>query len=434
LRNSFRRIFRQQFNLPPDLPIHPQVREFFVHNIVFSFGDVITWLFGASFIAYNTILPVYASTITDSPMVIGLIPALIEAGWYVPQLFMVPWVERMPSRIEVIRWLTIYERLPYLGFALLAFLQSRISPDFIVSVFILLVAMRAVTGGLVALPYQELIATVMPVSHRGRIFGISHALGGLASVVGAAIAASVLARLDYPMNYATIFLTGSLFIALSYFFVIRIKEPRRDINPISAPKGLGSFLSRFKGLVGGHSNFRWFLFSRGLTFMGTMAIGFLAVYAIRHFHLPDAQAAVFTAVMMASNTIGYMFWGGVADRWGHKRLAIISAVLWMAALVTAILATSGAFFYLVFILYGLSNGSNILSDFNIAMEFGSEEDRPAYIGLTRTLTGPVLLVAPLLGGWLVSIMSYPVMFIVSLVFAILGVIILWRLVAEPRWS
>jgi MFS family permease len=399
---------------------------------VFSFGDVIAWLFGASFMAYNTILPVYASKITDSPMVIGLIPAFIEAGWYVPQLFMVPWVERMPSRMKVFRKLTFYERLPFLGFAALAFFQNQGSPDIVVGVFILLVALRAITGGLSALPYQELIATVIPVSHRGRAFGISHALGGLVSVAGAAIAASVLARLDYPKNYATIFLIGFLFIVVSYFLVIRIKEPRRDIYPDHKRKSRITSLTRFKTLVGGHSNFRWFLFSRALTFMGTMAVGFLAVYAIRHFHLPDSQAAVFTAVMMASNTIGYMFWGGVADRWGHRRLAIISAVLWLAALVSALLAKSGSYFYLVFIFYGLSSGSNVLSDFNIAMEFGSEEDRPAYIGLTRSLTGPVLLIAPLLGGWLVSILSYQVMFLVSLVFAILGLLTLWRLVEEPR--
>jgi DHA1 family bicyclomycin/chloramphenicol resistance-like MFS transporter len=195
----------------------------------------------------------------------------------------------------------------------------------------------------------------------------------------------------------------------------------------------GQTLERFKRLLTGNRNFIWFLVSRGLTYLGNMAAGFLAVYALERFQLGDAQAGVFTAVLMASNTLGYAFWGSIGDRWGYKRLAEIASILWLGALVIAVLAPNVAFFYLVFVLFGLSNGSGIMADFNIAMEFGSDADRTAYIGLTRTLTGPWLLVAPLLGGWLVLLAGYPFMMMSSFLIATMGLALLWLRVSEPRW-
>lgn len=430
-RVSLKYIFKRQFSLAPDQVVDGFVRDHFVHNVLVNFGDIIFWLFGVSFLAYNTILPVYASTITDSPLVIGLIPALIESGWYVPQLFLVPWVERQSRLLPIIKPLTILERLPFLALAMLALWQNQLEPSILVIMFILLLTWRAINGGLVAMPYQELIATVIPVTHRGRFFGISHALAGLASVIGATIAAKLLSSLPYPRNYALIFFIGFLFIMVSFVFLILTKEPTRKIS-MHTKSDKRATVRRFHTLFNTDRNYRWFLLSRGLTYLGTMAAGFLAVYAVRNFRLSDAQAALYTAAMMASNTIGYTFWGSLADRWGYKRIAEISGLIWLGVLITSLLAPSGAFFYLVFILYGLSSSSYIIADVNIVMEFGSEQERPAYIGLTRTLTGPLTLVAPLLGGWLVSILSYQAMFMVSIGFALAGLLTLWRLVIEPR--
>jgi MFS family permease len=415
------RQFRLIFTLPPDNQTDASVARYFHHNVLANFGDIISWLFGYSFLAYNTILPVYAHKLTDSPLVIGLIPALIESGWYLPQMFLVPWVERLPRKLPAIAWMTIFERLPFLGFAMLAFWQDHLAGQVAVGIFISLVALRAITGGLVALPYQELIATVIPVSHRGRFFGISHMLGGLVGVAGAGIATWLLSRLAYPHNFALSFLIGFIFIMVSYASIMQVKEPTRVI-PSHSSQETSQTVQRFIRLIGGNRNYRWFLFSRAFTFLGNMAAGFLAVYGLQRFHLADAQAGIFTAILM-----------GIGDRWGYKRLAEIASVLWVLALVTVLLAPSVYIFYPVFILYGLSSGSGIMADFNIAMEFGSEADRTAYIGLTRTLTGPLLLTAPLLGGWLVLLVGYPMMFTSSLLSTGVGLLLLWGWVSEPRW-
>jgi MFS family permease len=89
-------------------------------------------------------------------------------------------------------------------------------------------------------------------------------------------------------------------------------------------------------------------------------------------------------------------------------------------------------FYLAFICMGFGSAGSVLSDLNIAMEFGPEAERPTYIGLTRSLSGPALLIAPLLGGWIAQTWSYPALFVTSLLLAASGLGVLAWGVQDPR--
>ncbi len=74
----------------------------------------------------------------------------------------------------------------------------------------------------------------------------------------------------------------------------------------------------------------------------------------------------------------------------------------------------------------------MLSDLNIAMEFGPEAERPTYIGLARTVTGPAVFAGPVLGGWVAQTWSYPAVFVTALVFSLGGLLLLWWRVHDPR--
>ena len=109
--------------------------------------------------------------------------------------------------------------------------------------------------------------------------------------------------------------------------------------------------------------------------------------------------------------------------------------LWLAALGVALAAQAGGVawgFNLVFALVGFANAGGVLSDLNIAMEFGPEAERPTYIGLARTITGPAVFIAPLLGGWIAQTWSYPAVFAASLAFGAGGLALLIGRVREPR--
>ncbi len=390
-----------------------------------------SWMFGESFFAVSTIMPVYLSFFTNSPLLIGLIPAIRDAGWFLPQLFLAPHVEKLDRKLPTVAKLGLLERLPFLVFAIATLWLPTLDSNLSVYIILLLWLWYAMASGLVALPWQELIAKVIPVSHRGRFFGISNLLGSLLAVIGAGIAGIVLANIEFPQNYSIIFLFGFIGVCISYIFLLLNDEPEIKVNQEKAADSL-PFKARISQIFSQDKNFGRYILSRGCDYLGRMAMGFIAIYAIWKFDLSPTYSAIFAAIIAGSSMIGFPMWGAIGDRVGHKRVLMSSNLVWLTALTLLLLAPSVIYINLVFALLGFSQTGAFIGDMNIAMEFGREEDRPTYIGLARTITGPILLIAPIIGGVIVQWFGYPSLIGVSMAFSILGLLVLWRRVADPR--
>ncbi|HSA62522.1 MAG TPA: MFS transporter [Nitrospiraceae bacterium] len=419
------------FSFPKDLLIDPEVARHFRRNFIVNAGDGMAWLLGTSFFSVATILPVYASRLTDSAVLIGMIPALTDVGWYLPQLFMSRRVERLRRTLPTVALLGGLERLPYLILPAVALWIDRLPGQGAIVVFLILVAWMGLAGGLVATPWQELIARIIPTSRRGVFFGTSFLGGHLVGVGGASIAALVLATIAYPFNYATCFSLGSLGVLISYSCMLMTKEPPRRRN--AAPgESLGDYVRRLWGILGSATNFRSYLVSRSLSYLGNMAYGFMAVYAVQQFALGDAQAAVFTAIMLAGGIAGYAVWGPLGDRLGHKRVMQMAGSFMLVALALALWAKVPQPFTIIFGLLGFSRAGTLVADLAIAMEFGPEDERPTYVGLARTVTSPAVFVAPIAGGAIIAWAGYSAMFVIALGLSAAGLCLLSFRVQEPR--
>ncbi len=385
------------FDLPEDSRIEPQVRAHFRRNFFANALDAFAWMLGESFVSIGAILPVYARHLTDSPIVIGMIPAQTDAGWVLPQLFMAVFVERLRRKKPAVMFFGALERLPFLALPLIVLWVAGVPRSLGVAIFLVLMVWKSFASGLSAAPWQELIATVIPVSHRGRFFGISRLGGQLLGIGGASLAAIILARLPYPRNFAACFALGSLGVILSYVFFLWTIEPSSPPN--STPHHtLSEYLGRLTRILRDDRNLRTYLLSRYLAYFGGMAYGFMAVYAVQRFGLDDASAGIFTAILLASSVVGFAVWGPLGDHLGHKRVLEMAGTIWLLALVIALVASGYMAFYFVFVLMGFGVSGTLVSDLSIAMEFGPENERPTYVGLLRTLTGPAVFFAPLTAG------------------------------------
>lgn len=420
------------FVLPAAAEFDPQLARLFRRNFTVNALDILSWMFGMSFVSVSAVLPVYARKyLGASEVVLGLIPALTDAGWFIPQLFFAPYVERLARKFPAVVWLGALERLPYLVLALAVFWLADLPRPLALAVFMGLMVWKSVAAGMVAVPWQELIAKIIPVSHRGRFFGTGNFLGQLLGVGGATVAGVVLQYFPYPQNFAVTFGLGFLAVTASFVFFMFTREPAITPAP-QPPHSHRDYLHRLGNILRGNANFRAYLLSRWFTYFGGLAGGFVAVYAVERFALSEVAAAVFTGILSAGSFMGFAVWGLLDDRWGHKRVMLSAIVLWLVTLGLVLGTPTIWGIYLAFALWGFGNAGGLIADLNIAMEFGPEAERPTYIGLTRTLTGPALLIAPPLGGVIAQLWGYPAVFVTSIIFAAGGLVLLAWKVKEPR--
>ena len=96
------------------------------HNIIANMGDGSIFGFAVGFASYSTVIPLFVATMTNSATLIGLIPAIHNMGWQLPQLLTARRIKRMEHIKPYVVQMTIQERLPILGLALVGLLLPTI--------------------------------------------------------------------------------------------------------------------------------------------------------------------------------------------------------------------------------------------------------------------------------------------------------------------
>jgi MFS family permease len=401
-------------------------------NFSVNLIDISFITLGMSLISRETIMPLLVSQMTDSKIAIGLIPAIYSLGFYLPQLLMANYTERLKWKKPFVMLLGgLGERVPYLIIGLVIWALALGAPTLTLLLFFLLLATSAFTNGMATPAWFTLIGKVLPVNRRGIFFGISGGLGALMGIGGAYFVGKILDNQAYPNNFALLFAIAFLFMAISWVGLALNREPESPV--VKQPVSLGSYLKQLPTVLRNHPNYRRFLLSYSTSKLGTMAIGFFLVYGNSSFNLTGAQVGLLTGVLVAGQALMNLIWGWVGDRSGHKivligsafALALATLIAWQASSITALIAT--------FALVGAAIAGDDVSKFNIILEFTTPEEHPTFIGLTNTLLAPVVTLAPILGGWLATTwLGYQGMFVVAMTISTLGGLLLTIWVQEPR--
>ncbi len=355
----------------------------------------------------------------------------MSLGFYLPQLLIANFSERLRYKKPLVMWLGgLGERGGYLLIALTIYWVAQPTPQVALVLFFLLLLVSAVCSGTATPAWYDMIAKVIPVKRRGIFSGIGHSVGALMAIGGALVVGWILEHVAYPTNFALCFGLAYASMLLSFVGLAMNREPPSETVKETIP--LWRYLRQLPAVLRQNGNYSRFLLARITMQLGTMATGFFIVYGKQHFQVDGAGVGLFTAVLVASAAVMNLIWGFVGDHRGYKLVLVCAAGSMALAALSAWFANSINGLFLTFVLLGTAQAADVVSAFNIILEFCAPEDRPTYIGLTNTLLAPGLALAPILGGWLATTLGYPSMFLVAVCFATVGGLFMLLFVQEPR--
>ncbi len=408
------------------------VRENENWNFCVNMLDLTFYSFAWSFVFGTTVLPLYASYLTDSAILIGLVPTIQMIAPVLPQLLLARQAEQLSRKKPLIQKISVMERLPYL-FVFLGILLWPEAPSWAAYAVLAISLMLATgAGGLAGPAWTAMLAKVVPVERRGLMFGLSRAFGGLLGVGGAAISRYVLEQYAYPLSFGICFLMAFVFQVASWICLSLNREPARE--PTKAPVAPRDYWRNLPNILRDHPNFTRYLVARWLIVLGGMGTSFYVVYARQEFGVPAGFAASLTMVALISQTASTPLLGWVADRRGHKWILELCTTVSILSVVLVLAAPSALWMYAVFAFMNIATAGTFVSSLGIIMEFCGEDDVPTFSALAGTLTAVPIFLAPVLGGWLVETAGYATLFAVALIFGVAGWIAMRWLVREPRYE
>jgi len=391
-------------------------------NTIVNLFDGAFFGLGLGIASFTTVLPLFLTNLTNSAVLIGLIPAIHNVGWLLPQLLTARSMNKMSQyKPAVLRW-TLGERLPFLFLSALALFSTCLSSDTVILLFFSLLIIQGLSAGITANPWQNMIAKVIPPTLRGTFFGAQASISNLMLSFGALIVGFILDKYGFPNGYAIAFLACFISMAFSIFGIVVTREEHQ--TSLKIDQGQRDFYADVGRIWRKDHNFRWFIVTRFIYQFGMMASAFFIVYSSRELNMNAVHAGALTSIMFVIQVGSGFLFGRLGDKIGHLlvfRVGALSAFL--AALIAAFTSQIG-WMYAVMVLSGMANSVFWTIGIVVGLEFGNEGDSPIYVGMSNSLIAPAAILAPLLGGYLADVFNFRITFLAAAVFSLLTFAIL----------
>jgi MFS family permease len=89
-------------------------------------------------------------------------------------------------------------------------------------------------------------------------------------------------------------------------------------------------------------------------------------------------------------------------------------------------------FYIVFALSGAASGGTMVATWAMSLEFAPEGQRPTYVAIASAAMAPMVLAAPLLGGYVADQVGYPPVYALAIGFSLVALVVIIFRTRDPR--
>lgn len=417
----------------------PSLRPGDDHDAVTSFRDANlrwnSWALGSdmalfhiamSLISSTTVLPTLIASLSHSEVIVGLASGLLSGAWLLPQLLVASAVSRLRLKKPLMVRAAWIGRPLILVLALILWFLGASHPQ--ATLIALIAGMTGfwVVDAIVTTPWFDLLARAFPYHTRGRVLGAAQVVGGLGGIAGGMIVRLVLGEgfvLRSPRNYALLFGLSCLVFLASAVALSLIREPPPDpAQETRKVLPLRSILASLPSILLKDRAFFRLVLVRIVGGFVTIASAFYILHGTTNLGFGSEDTGLFVSAQVVGSLAAGLLMSTLQDRWGpltHMRVVIvISALPPILALCAQPLVNiwPAGVLYLYLVLYfvlGIHMGSLSWPYLNWILEHAPDSQRPLYIGMINTLAATVML-APVLGGWLVRGFSYNAAFAVAL--------------------
>ena len=277
---------------------------------------------------------------------------------------------------------------------------------FDVSISVLFFIVSLIGFNLGSVVYDALLVSVSTPANRGRISGLGVAFGYVGSLLGFGVA-TLLQNFGY--SYVEIFRSVAvmfLIFSLPAFIFIKEKKVSNEKSTIKITESISLVIKSWKHSTQ-YPGLTRFLVGRFFyaDAINTLISGLLAVYLVEEVGLSPTDSQNLLGLAIIISIIGGYVFGKAADKYGPRKLTLISLVCWMLSLSVAIIATEFDQLWLIYVT-GVLGGFNIGGIFAVDRVFmtrlSPEKHLGEFYGLYSTVGRFATIIGPLLWGLIVN--------------------------------
>lgn len=420
--------------MSPDELVQKHIRRNYflgvLNGAIFGFVDAI-W-------APSLVLALFVAQLGGSNFLIGLLPAIYNGGWFLPQFLVSHRLDRMP-----------FKKGPYLAAALVrvvclilivlsTFVIGTSNPELLLGLFFIFYVTYSFLAGLAGNAFMTMVGKIIPLQRRGSFFGMRDLTGTAAGIVAGILIAFVLAPQGgpaFPYNFGIIFILTLVTVAAGLGLFGLVVEPRDKTDGEGVTLRDQTYAAR--RVWRDNLMFRRFLTTRIVLALADVATPFYAIYATRQLGAPEQIVGLYIGLTTVSAMVTNPVWSWISDHHGNRPMLFAAAFTALAmpfiAFVFGLVPPSPLLvlpFGILFVFYGAGRTAGNIAFPTYLLEIAPASERSLYIGFTNTLLGVATFI-PAGGGILLDLFGFIPLWIISILIGFLG---MWlaRGLIEPR--
>jgi len=375
--------------------LHPQTRD--DRNEVLFYLN--TGMFGFATGGIMAFLPVFLARLGASSTILGWFnaaPALFATALLIPGAMI---AERSTDQVRVRVRSAYLIKMVYLLVALIPFAvppeRYHLLPPILVAVWLLKAFPEAV-----ALPaWTSVMARGFSPRRRARVNGARWAIMSLASAVGSAVFGQLLEHISFPLNYQIVFLISFALSMLDPYIFGKVEVDPTAIPQMVVQESLWARLREYVRPALSYRPFVRYLLATS-SYRITLFLGapLFSLFWVNELQASDGLLGFRATLGSSALVIGYVVWGQVAGRWGHRRVLFAGA--WGLAVYVLLTAISPSAVWLLpaAVLWGLAAPGIDLGLFDLMLASCPDERQPLFGAVWSMAANLAMFVGPLIGA------------------------------------
>lgn len=394
-------------------------------------------------LAPTLLLAVFVSQLTDSYVVVGLVPALGASLFFLPAILV---ASSLRGRRKL-PWLLGASLVRVAAIALLAYIVSqaeRLTDTQILQSFFICYATYTLASGFAMTLSTDIVARAVARNHRGGFFSLRNLISGAVALLAGFL---VIGQLGddgsaFPDNYGALFIAAAVTLAVAVFFETRLAEPSRLVGRPPLIRA---------GFPLADIRYRRFLIFRIALSAVALADPFYIVYALRVLGIEPVAVGWYLLAMLAVRVVMQPLWVAYTRTHGARNTlqaaALLRLLMPLVALLVPFLIDTGLYrdrvsdsrvlataYGAIFVLAGMALAAQAVANWTYLVEIAPAGQRATYVRPTNVILAIVGIV-PVAGGWLIERYDFDTLFLTTTGIALLTLTLSGALtasLAQPR--
>jgi Na+/melibiose symporter-like transporter len=293
--------------------------------------------------------------------------------------------------------------LVILCYALTGILTLLVGEKFVIIATLAIWAFATLPQTALAVAFSVVMNAVAGPEGRYALLSRRWAIFGLTSVIGTFIVTRLIDLIDFPVNYAVMFMVLSLGGFFSFYFSRKIQIADQVAPPIPVSRSPRQNFKNYIRLLRENPAFLSFA-SKRFVYFSAIVLGqpIMPLFLVREVHATDSQIGVVNMALTLVMLVGYFLWPRVSRARGGR--FVLLATTFGLTLYPALSAATPRIELIILYagIAGLFQGGLDLVFFDELMKTVPAEYSATFVSLSQSMQYLAMILAPLLGTWLAT--------------------------------